>query len=314
MQPISVTAGPLASADDNSISELQLLPAAGNLVFNGVAGSANPTSIAALQTPAGAGNLTLTASKIYLSQGGQYVYVTCTDDETARTFTISGLDVNGAGISEVISGSNISVTSTTKLFQVVTSVSVDAATADDVSVGAYSPVTFAVPCRITVTPSGDESTNTYTIKGIDVNGSAVTEVLAGDNITASTSVLTYKTVTSIAIANTPANAIIAGNAQSGSGRWIRMDSFANAQSAVQVDTTGSVNYTVQTSMDDPNDITDPVAQANVTWLSALDTNIVAQSSSKSGVLNATPTWVRLNLNSGSGVATIKIAQFGNAPY
>ena len=40
---------------------------------------------------------------------------------------------------------------------------------------------------------------------------------------------------------------------------VRMDSWANAQSVVQVTVTGTATYTVETSMDDPNSPTNPVA-------------------------------------------------------
>lgn len=97
-------------------------------------------------------------------------------------------------------------------------------------------------------------------------------------------------------------------------RKVRMDSWANAQTVVQVKVTGSATYTVETSMDDPNSPTNPVAEASMTWNDALDSNIVAQSAAKSGALAVTPTFIRLKQTAGNGSATMTVAQFGNAPY
>jgi hypothetical protein len=95
---------------------------------------------------------------------------------------------------------------------------------------------------------------------------------------------------------------------------VRMDTWANAQSIIQVNVTGTATYTVETSMDDPNSPTNPVAQASMTWVNCADTAVVAKTASAQGVLVATPIFVRLKQTAGSGSCTMTIAQFGNAPY
>jgi hypothetical protein len=97
-------------------------------------------------------------------------------------------------------------------------------------------------------------------------------------------------------------------------RPVRMDSWANAQTVIQVTVSGSATYTVETSMDDPNSPTNPVAQGSMVWNDALDSNLVAEGASKTGVLAATPTFIRLKQTAGNGSATMTVAQFGNAPY
>lgn len=97
-------------------------------------------------------------------------------------------------------------------------------------------------------------------------------------------------------------------------RPVRMDSWANAQTVVQVKVSGTATYTVETSMDDPNSPTNPVAVGSMVWNDALDTNIVAQSAAKSGVFNVTPTFIRLKQTAGNGSATMTVAQFSNAPF
>ena len=96
-------------------------------------------------------------------------------------------------------------------------------------------------------------------------------------------------------------------------RPVRMDSWANAQSAIQVTVTGTATYTVETSMDDPNDATSPVAFASMTWVNATDANIVAKTATASGVLAVTPIFVRIKQTAGNGSTKMTIAQFSNVP-
>ena len=95
---------------------------------------------------------------------------------------------------------------------------------------------------------------------------------------------------------------------------VRMDTWANAQSIIQVNVTGTATYTVETSMDDPNSPTNPVAVGSMTWLNCADAAVVAKSASAQGVLVATPIFVRLKQTAGNGSCTMTIAQFGSVPY
>lgn len=96
-------------------------------------------------------------------------------------------------------------------------------------------------------------------------------------------------------------------------RPVRMDSWANAQSAVQVTVTGTATFTVETSMDDPNDPTYPVAQASMVWINAIDTNLVAKTANATGVFAVTPIFVRIKQTAGNGSTKMTIAQFSNVP-
>lgn len=95
---------------------------------------------------------------------------------------------------------------------------------------------------------------------------------------------------------------------------VRMDTWAAAQSILQVNVTGTATYTVETSMDDPNSPTDPVAENSMVWINCADSAVVAKSASAQGVLVATPIFVRLKQTAGNGSCTMTIAQFSNAPY
>lgn len=171
------------------------------------------------------------------------------------------------------------------------------------------------PAQIVLETNADYSTYTFTVVGTDANGAVISEVLAGPNTGTVNSVLYYASITSI----TASGGVVGGTVQVGTtgtvtSRWVRMDSWAAPQSVAQVNTSGTITYSVQTSMDDPNDPVAPVTPLNMTWLDALDGNLVAETADKSGFLAYTPTWVRLKGSGGTGTATLKIAQFLNAPY
>jgi len=95
--------------------------------------------------------------------------------------------------------------------------------------------------------------------------------------------------------------------------WVRFDDFAPAQVTVQVSVVGTVNYTVQTTLDDPNSATNPVAVSSVTWVNSLDTNVVGASASKSSYFAYAPVFARVALNSGNGSITATFLQSSNGP-
>lgn len=97
-------------------------------------------------------------------------------------------------------------------------------------------------------------------------------------------------------------------------RPVRMDTWADAQTIIQVNISGTANYTVQGTMDDPNSATNPVAVNSVTWLDCSAASLVNASANAQGILTATPVFLRLKQNSGNGTATMTVAQFGNATY
>lgn len=177
-----------------------------------------------------------------------------------------------------------------------------------------TPYTLDTPRRVIITSVGDDSGVIFTITGTTFGGATVSEDVPGANAGIASSTIDFATVTSIAADAATADDVEAGTNEVAGSSWVRMDSWAAAQSAVQVNVTGTVNYSVQTTMDDPNDPTAPTNILDVVWLDALDANLVSESTSKSGYFNQTPTFVRVILNSGTGSVKATIAQFGNATY
>lgn len=97
-------------------------------------------------------------------------------------------------------------------------------------------------------------------------------------------------------------------------RPVRLDSWANAQCIIGVKVSGTAMFTVQISMDDPNDPFAPTAVGSMNWLDAPDANLVDESSPRIATLSGSPTFVRLKQVSGNGTATMTVSQFGNATF
>jgi hypothetical protein len=152
-----------------------------------------------------------------------------------------------------------------------------------------------------------DSTHTALISGTSWAGDPISETVAfnGTNVT---SVLSYKTITSIVVNAALTAAITVGTSGVGASPWARMDEWANTQITMQFDVTGTVNYTVQSTLDDPNSATDPVLPQNVNWVASNDTNVVGATSTLQSNYLFSPTFIRVLLNSGTGSVTAKIAQ------
>jgi len=169
--------------------------------------------------------------------------------------------------------------------------------------------TFDVPRRVSITSSGNDSTRTFVVTGTTFNGASISETITGPNATSVSSTVDFKTVTSVTISNNSVGSITVGTNTIAGSRWLRLDSWADAKTAIQCNATGTVNYTVQVTMDDPNDPVSPVAVNAVTWLNTDDLDAVTAIGDVFTNFSWTPTFARLLLNSGSGSVSGTFAQF-----
>jgi hypothetical protein len=85
---------------------------------------------------------------------------------------------------------------------------------------------------------------------------------------------------------------------------IIMDYFGQPEVSLQVVVSGTVNWTVQQTLDDPNN------GGTVTWFPHPDTNMVTQIVNRQGNYAYIPVAVRLLLSSGSGSVTLTVVQTG----
>ena len=169
--------------------------------------------------------------------------------------------------------------------------------------GAIAGTTPDTARRVLFTPAGAEATNgtIWTLSGTDWNGQSVSEAVNGVNNPATVyTVYDYMTVTQIAVNKAQVGAVTVGTNQIASSRPIFLDTFAPAPTAIQVTVAGTVNYTVQQSLDDPNTLTG--GYTAVTWLNHPDAVLVAATGSAQGNYAYLPRIVRVTLNTESAGA------------
>lgn len=313
MQARTVSVGPVTAAVTNHVCASQT-PYAGQMVLNGAGATFSINNVATAQNPVAAGNLTLVSSIVQFA-GPRYVYVTSASDDTAFTFTITGTDTNWNPLTETITGANAKARVTTKQFTSVSAVYVSG-DCGSVQVGSFSTVSFtgATARQVTITPTGDESLNTFTVTGTDSYGNVFSETVAGKNAVVSTTSSYFKTVTSVTIASNAANTIVVGMTNTASSPWVRFDDFAPSNISLQCTVSDSVTYTVQATIQDPNDPFSPVPIGSMTWVSSSDTNVVGASATKQSNFLFAPKFARVILTTTStGSVSMTTLQSSNGP-
>jgi hypothetical protein len=171
--------------------------------------------------------------------------------------------------------------------------------------------TLDTPRRVLITTTGNESAKTFVITGTGFTNQVISESITGPNIGTAQSALNYKTVTSITISATAAAALTVGTNGVASSPWVRFDEWAPSDISIQCSVSGTVNYTVQQTLDDPNSPTNPVNPASVTWISSPDVNLIAATGNIQSNYAFMPTYARILLNSGTGSVTGTFIQNGN---
>lgn len=90
---------------------------------------------------------------------------------------------------------------------------------------------------------------------------------------------------------------------------VRFDEWASHDISVQAVVTGTINYTIQYSNDDPNSLTNPVALANMTWSTSTLAN-GATATFGPTPFDAFPLFARVLVNSGTGSVVTTFVQSG----
>ena len=170
---------------------------------------------------------------------------------------------------------------------------------------------LGAPRRVLITTTDDETGVTFTVTGTNRAGDVLSEDLAGVNNTTTYTALDFFTVTSVTNSTTLTGNVTIGTNGVGGSPWVMLDPWALPAVAVQLNVSGTVNYTLQQSLDDPNDPTNPTTAASMTWIDSADTEVVAATTAQQTNYAFTPRYVRVLLNSGAGSATATIIQSGS---
>lgn len=313
MQSKTVSVGPVTAAVTNQVCASQT-PNAGQIVINGAGATFSINNIATSQDPAGAGNLTLVSTPVSFSQP-RYVYITSAANDTGINFTVTGTDINGRPLTEVIAGANTKAAVSVNQFIAVSNVAVSG-NSGSVQVGSFVNATFtgSTARQVTIVAAGNESANTFMVTGTDVNGTVFSETVAGPNATTATTNSYFQSVTSVTISGNAAGALTVGMTNTAASPRVRFDDFAPSNISIQCNVTGSATYTVQSTLDDPNDPFNPVAISAMQWVNSSDTDVVAATTTQQSNFLFAPKFARVILTTTStGSVSMTTLQSSNGP-
>jgi len=305
-------AGPLVVASATNIAASQAALASQFLVLNGSTGTSFVNNIATSQTVTGAGSVVLNGSAVVAGVGYvpggtvqqlQKLFITSAGNDSAVTFTVFGTVWGLYGpIGQVDSflGSNASVRSSNKAFSTITSITTSATTSS-IQVGTYGPATLDTARRIGIVSAGNDTGITFAITGYDWTGSNIyTETLTGASGGTATSVLDYSAILSIKSSAAVASTLTIGTVASAGSPWARLDEFAAmGPTSLQIDGSGTINWTVQQTLDDVTGSSNIVLPSAVKWVIHPDTNLQASTVTTGVQSNYAypPKLVRIILNS-----------------
>lgn len=326
MKVVSVEVGPLAAASATAIALSQTASGAAALSLDGASGTgADDDGIATSQAVGGAGDLTLdgvlVASGVAQLGTPSPVTITSAGNDSGITFTVYGTAYTPGGgpvsVVETVTGGNISVVSTRHVFQTVTRIEASGAAAANVEAGRGAHVaTLDEPRQVSIDSTGNDSGITFTVFGTDWNGNPVSETITGGNIAAVETTRDFATVTAIWPSGATAGDVTVGTNGVASSRPIRLDDYADAPVLLQIDVDGTVDYTVQGTLDDPT-LDDnsryfetTLDWADVIWIDHSTAALVNASTSLQGEYAIAPKFVRVTLNSGAGSLRFSVHQAG----
>lgn len=167
----------------------------------------------------------------------------------------------------------------------------------------------AIGRRVLITSTSGAETAVITITGTNASGAVISETItfSGSSTTIQSN-LDYVTVTKIVPSGTIVGSLSAGTNGVGSSPWYTVswmtDSPLNLGMAVEL-VSGSVNFTVQYTYDDPNNL-----MAGVLFPLPYSSTINAASATVDGVITSPITAVRVLINSGTGVIRTRFVQAG----
>lgn len=158
--------------------------------------------------------------------------------------------------------------------------------------------TMDTPRRVIVTTGGSEAGKTMTIVGTTYGNSPVTDVLSlPSSATSVASVIDFATVTSATISSAAGAALTIGTNGTAGSPWVGFDSYAGANVSIQCSVSGTVNYTVQQTLDDPDNVNNSVTPYQMVWVDSSDTAVVSATASKQSNYLFIPRYARVFLNS-----------------
>lgn len=167
--------------------------------------------------------------------------------------------------------------------------------------------TLDVPRRVLITSAGNDSGHSFVVTGTADGQRVISETVTGPNTTTTYTTKDFKTVTSVTISANAAGAIKVGTNQVMSTPWIPVDRYGAASLGVDVKVSGTANYTIEHTMDDPFSMA-PTNDTGDVALTPFAHPVLQQlAANANGYYDFPITAVRLTLNSYTGSPTVTAA-------
>jgi hypothetical protein len=165
--------------------------------------------------------------------------------------------------------------------------------------------------RIAIASDSVDNDKYFTVTGTSASGNLQTEVLLGPDTASVYTSLDFKTVTSVTVSTAATGNIEVGTNGVASSSWVMFDPYSFPQISLQCNVTGTVNYTVQQTLDDPNSATNPTNPYDCVWFDNPNADLVSEAVSRQGSYAIAPLYVKVTLNSGGGSVKATFIQFGS---
>lgn len=166
--------------------------------------------------------------------------------------------------------------------------------------------TLDVQRIVGVASAADLSAIHFTIYGTDTNGYVISETILGPTAgTTRSTTLNFLTVTRVAVDAAVGTNVTVGTTGVGASQPVPLDIYLPFGSTISVDVTGTLNYSVQVTNDDP--YANPSLQ---NWVSYPDAAVVAKAATATGTTATAWRAARLLTNSGSGTGKMIVTQQG----
>lgn len=131
----------------------------------------------------------------------------------------------------------------------------------DGSLAASGVATLDQARRVLITSAGNDSGIEFTVYGTNYYGNSISEVVTGANASTVQTTMDFKTVTRVAASGAAAGNVSVGTSGVASSPWFVADFARNPFNiGMRFNISGTVNYSLELTMDDPNIVQDPQGQ------------------------------------------------------
>ena len=146
--------------------------------LSGVLTSQDPDSLFTIKS-APSGELLLDGALKNSTDIRGKVQIIFAGDETGKTFTVAGYDLNGVYKTDVINGLSGATATGTIDYKEIVSITSSAASAGNITIGTKATSSTVNGSVVSITCAADESSNKFTVVGKDMFGNDLTEVITG---------------------------------------------------------------------------------------------------------------------------------------